>query len=96
MKQMTKDQAIAYAESGEWKKLTDEQLFLLQINQKLLCVPFGEFHRATEAILDRPVYTHEFAHPELLLQEHGGAPSPTLDEIIDIIPAEKRIIASAD
>ncbi len=92
MNQFTEDEAIDYARSGKWKELTDEQLFLLQMCQDKLCVDFGEFHRATEAVLDRPVWTHEFASPELLMQEFYGATPPTMEEIIDMIPKEKLIV----
>jgi hypothetical protein len=30
---------------------------------------YYDFHKAMEARLDRPVFTHEFAHPDLLLAE---------------------------
>ena len=90
--QFTKEEAVAYAKSSEWKNLTDEQIFLLQMHQQFVCVDWSEFRRATEEVLGRGVYTHEFASPELLLQEHEGAPAPTLEEIIDMIPKEKLVM----
>jgi len=30
---------------------------------------FSEFHKATEKALQRPVWTHEFAKPNILIQE---------------------------
>jgi hypothetical protein len=54
---------------------------------------FGRFHEAIEAVLKRPVFTHEFAYRENIVKEYlGEKPMPTLDEIIELIPAEKRII----
>ena len=57
---------------------------------------FGDFHSGVEKLLGRPVWTHEFAFsrdPGGLQEEAlGRAPKRTLQEIMDLIPAEKRII----
>lgn len=91
--QMTKDEAIAFSKSGRWKDLTDDQLFRLQMSQEKLCVPFSEFHRAAEAALNRPIFTHEFAYPDRLWEEyHGLRDKATLDDILDLLPADKTIV----
>ena len=47
--------------SAEWWNLfTDTEAAYLQFNQKKLCMPFREFHRRAEVLLNRPIYTHEF------------------------------------
>ena len=56
-------------------------------------MPFSVFHEAVEKVLDRPVWTHEFALPERLRAEMLGERSaPTFKEILDLIPAEKKIV----
>lgn len=92
-KQLTKEQAIALYNSKEWENWTPEQMVRFQLFQRKLCVPFHEFHKAIEIVLKRSVWTHEFANCQDLMREYlGQSPAPTFDEIIDMIPAEKRII----
>lgn len=93
MKQFTKEQAIAYYDAQEWKKLSDHERAAFQLTQPLLCMPFPEFHRALESALSRPVWTHEFADPDRLLKELLGlTPKPSQAEIFSLIPEEKRLI----
>ena len=93
MKQLTKEQAIAMAESGAWKDWTDEQIVRFQLFQNRLCMDFSRFHEAMGNVLDRPVYTHEFAYPDKLKEEYLGVKEkPSMEEIINLIPEEKRII----
>lgn len=46
MKQLTEEQAIAFAESEVWKDWDYGQIARFQFEQELLCVPFGVFHEA--------------------------------------------------
>lgn len=57
---MTKEQAIALAESGFWKTMTHREIATFQLFEPLLCMPFEVFHEAIEKTLGRPVWTHEF------------------------------------
>jgi hypothetical protein len=94
MEQLTKEQAIAFHDSGEWKTWNHEQIVRLQLFQKKLCVPFGRFHEAMEAVLGRSVWTHEFGlNYDGLVEEYlGTKQAPTMQEIIDLIPTDKRLI----
>ena len=93
MKQLTKEQAIALHDGGEWKDWTLEELGKFQLYQEKLCIPFDKYHEAVEHILGRPVWTHEFAWTDSLKAEYARRkPKPTFDEIINLIPDEKRII----
>ena len=93
VKQLTKEQAIKFAQSEVWKDMTDRQIVEFQLFQSKLCVPFGEFHRAISAVLNRDVYTHEFGDSDTLKAELlGEKEPPTLEEIINMIPAEKRLL----
>lgn len=92
MEQMTRDQAIAFAEARAWESMSKHERAELQIQQSKLCMPFDVFHEAIEDRLGRPVWTHELASPELLRQEmFGDRARPTLEEIMSMIPEEKRI-----
>lgn len=93
MKQLTKEQAIALAESGEWKDWTLEEIGKFQLYQDKLCVPFDKYHEAIEHLLGRPVWTHEFAWSDSLKAEYEKKkPPPTFREIMELIPEEKRIV----
>ena len=93
MRQFTKEQAVKIYKSGIWKDMTFKQLVDLQLFQNLLCIPFDKFHEAMEKVLNRSVWTHEFAFFEDLEKEYlGKKEKPTFEEIINLIPKEKRII----
>jgi len=94
MKQLTEKEAIKFAESKAWKDLSDKELVGFQLFQKKLCMPFSIFHEAIEKVLARPVYTHEFGlnYDGLVAEYLGKAPKPNLEDIINLIPKEKRII----
>ncbi len=94
-KQLTREQAIAIAESKVWEKWNNEQIVRFQLFQDRLCVPFSRFHEAVEKVLNRPVYTHEFGTEGVigLKKEYLGVKkAPTFEEIIDLIPKEKQLI----
>lgn len=94
-RQLSKEEAIAFCESGKWKEMSDEEVFQLQMFQDLLCVDFGRFHQATEKVLGRPVFTHEFASPKGLIDEYlGKRGKPSLEDIIGLIPRDKLIIVA--
>lgn len=93
MKQLTKEQAIAFAESEVYESWTPRQIVDFQLFQKRLCMPFDVFHGAIEKVLNRPVYTHEFAFIDNIRKEYlGDKPAPTLEEIVELIPKEKRMV----
>ncbi len=94
--QLTKEQAIELAENEAWKDMNFRQRAEFQILQDKLCMPFDVFHEAVEETLGRPVYTHEFGlnHDGLMAELFEGKEPPNLQEIIEMIPAQKRIIIS--
>lgn len=93
MEQLTKEQAIEIAASGVWKEWTPEEVVKFQLFQKKLCMDFSHFHECMEKVLLRPVFTHEFAYVESLKEEYlGKRTAPTFEEIINLIPENKRII----
>lgn len=93
MKQLTREQAIEIAESGVWKDWSDEEVVKLQLYQDKLCMDFGRFHEATEKVLGRGVWTHEFAWPKFLREEYEGfRPKPTIEEIFNMLPKGKSFV----
>jgi len=95
MKQLTKKQAIAMANSKIWENWTDEQIVRFQLFQDRLCMPFDRFHEAMGKVLGRSIWTHEFTstnHPNLCQEYLGTKSAPTFNEIIELIPVDKRII----
>ena len=93
MQQLTEQQAIAIYESGEWENWDHEQIVRFQLFQDRLCMPFQRFHEAITKVLGRAVYTHEFAFKQKLIDEYFGiSTSPTFQEIMELIPEEKRLL----
>ena len=91
---MTKDQAIALYDSEFWMDMTYRERAEFQISERRLCMPFDVFHEAVEKTLGRPVFTHEFGmnHDGIKKEIFGEKEQPTMEEIINMIPEEKRII----
>lgn len=97
MRQLTKREAINFSKSEKWKDWTAEEITAFQLLQKRLCVPMDVFHESIEVALKRPVFTHEFADFQRLRDELlGKGKKATLQEIMALIPQEKRIIVSVD
>lgn len=94
MKQLTREQVIAFCENKCYEGMTSRQIAEFQIEQDRLCVPFGVFHKAIEEALGRPVYIYEFElnRDGLRKELRGEKESPTLEEIINLIPEDKRIL----
>lgn len=91
--QLSQEQAIAMADSGVWKDWTAEQVVRFQMFQKRLCMDFSHFHKCVQEVLGRPVFTHEFAFRDGLVKEYLGAKeTPTFEDIINLIPEEKRLV----
>jgi hypothetical protein len=94
--QLTQAQAIAFGNNRAWETMTFEERARFQLYQGRLCMPFPVFHEAITKALGRDVWTHEFARPDLLKTELAGdAPAPTMQNILDLIPAEKWIVIFA-
>jgi len=90
----TKEQAIKFAENKVWEHWSYEQIVRFQLFEDKLCMPFDVFHEAIEKVLERPIYTHEFGvNYDGIVQEYlGTGEAPTFDEILEMIPASKRLI----
>lgn len=90
---MTKEDAIKLHDSNFWEGMTEKEIATFQLFEDKLCIPFGIFHSALESCLDRPVFTHELADIERIRGEFLGSRSaPSFADILNMIPAEKRIL----
>lgn len=93
MPEITREVAVEIAKSGMWKDWTDDEVVRFQLYQDRLCMDFSRFQEATEKVLGRPVWTHEFANPENLRAEYEKKkPAPSFDEILAMIPADKLVV----
>lgn len=88
-----KQEAINLYNSGWWAGKTDRELAIFQMLTEELCMPFDRFHEALTKALGRPVWTHELGLNWQGLMEEliGGKPAPTMREIMELIPKEKRL-----
>jgi len=93
---MTRDEAISLAKTEWWKGLSDRDVVGFQLFEDKLCMDFGTFHEIIERVMGRPIFTHEFAYandPNGLKAEFLGiAPKRSLEDIINLIPEEKRVV----
>ena len=67
-----RETAIKMANQCWWEAVTPRDAVMFQINTEELCIPFDTVRTLTGQVLGRPVYTHEFARPETLLEELQG------------------------
>lgn len=66
---MTREEAVNLYNSEFWKGKTDREVAEFQLNEDRLCMPMTVFQNALSVVLDRPVFTHEFADREALIKE---------------------------
>lgn len=95
MKQISRETAIKIAESGLWEDWSDEEKVRFQLYQSRLAMPWGEFRGAVERVLGRDVWTHEYAsgNVEALRAEYESKqPTPTFEDIVNLIPADNLVI----
>ena len=95
---LTKEEAIYMSGSKWWEDKTDEQIAEFQIHEPRLCCPFEIFHKAVETWLSRPVWTHEFADPQALIDEKEGkrkAEDP-LTSLKRVAPGKPIIVVKTD
>jgi len=93
MNSIGKEAAIALAESNWWEGKSPREIVEFQLFTEELSMPFSKFHEATELALNRSVWTHEFAYIENLQSEFlGDKQPPTMADIINLIPEDKRVV----
>lgn len=92
-----KEKAIALANSKWWEGRTSREIAKFQLFTKELSMPFAVFHEALEKTLGRPIWSHELAlnFDGIAMELLGAKDAPTMEEIIGLIPEEKRILVTA-
>jgi hypothetical protein len=92
-KENIKKTKAKYGKNHWWASKDPKELFWGQINEPILIIDFGKFHEAAEKALGRPVWSHEFARPDVLIQEYQGKiPKANFADVMDKIPEGKKII----
>jgi len=89
-----KEKAVAFSKTKWWEGQSARTIALVQMKIAELCCDFPVFHTALEEALGHPVFTHEMGIPEQmehLYKELTGEAGPkTFDEVLALIPEEKR------
>jgi len=67
--QITTEKAKEIYDNYDWNYIDNLTKFLFQVSQEKLAMKFEDFWEATESVLGRPVFKHEFGKPELLIEE---------------------------
>lgn len=95
---ITMEQCQELAASKFWEGMTAREIAGFQLLTDRLCMPFPVFHEAVSAALNRKVFFHEFSenYDGLVAELCEGGPSPTVQEVLDMIPEEKRIVIQGD
>ncbi len=91
-----KEKAIALANSGWWEGRTPREIAKFQLFTDELSMPFGVFHESLEKALGRQVWIHELDlnFDGIAMELLGEKDAPTMEEIIGLIPEEKRILVA--
>lgn len=89
-----KPAAIALCDSKWWVDKTPREIAEFQLFTSELSCPFSVFHEAIESALGRGVQTLEFGlNVNGLMDElMGDGPAPTMEDILEMIPEDKRVI----
>lgn len=92
--EIPKDKAMELYESEFWKPMSYRERAVFQMFCEQLCMPFDVFHEAVTKALGRDVYTHEFGlnRDGLIAELNGTGASPTFEEVLSMIPEDKRVI----
>jgi hypothetical protein len=93
-----RERAIALNKSKWWLQRSPREIAKFQLFTAELCMPFSVFHRAVEEALGRQVWLHEFGRDAdgLVHELIGERDPPTLDEIMRLVPEEKRKVIRID
>ena len=94
---MTEEEAIKLGKSEFWKDMEYRDIAMFQMVEERLCMPFDVFHEAISKALGRDVYTHEFGlnRQGLIDELRGDAPTPSLADVMNLIPKDKLIVLVA-
>src|SRR4051794_35764754 len=78
-------------------ELTREaRVAILRSIPEVLTIPFDNLHQWVEELMGRPVWTHEFAHPEQLIEELESGSPADIGDVIGKLPRDKLAILVID
>ncbi len=93
---LTREQALALYDSRFWESLAYVERARFQLSEERLCMPFEVFIEAVERVLGRSVSVGELIDSRGLLAELTGEQQPLdVDELLSLVPAEKRMLLAA-
>ncbi len=93
---LTREQALALYDSRFWESLAYVERARFQLSEERLCMPFEVFIEAVERALGRSVRVGELIDSRGLLAELTGEQQPLdVDELLSLVPAEKRMLLAA-
>ena len=92
---LTREQAIALYDTAFWEGLAYVERARFQLSEPRLCMPFDVFVEAVERALGRTVTVREFLSAHRLLAELSGEAPLEVEELIEMLPEEKRILLAA-
>jgi len=69
VRKITKEEALKMYDTKWWETMSLANAAKVQLYVDLLIMPFAKFHEGAEALLGRPVWTHEFALADELRAE---------------------------
>ncbi len=92
--ELTYEQAVAMCRSRWWEGLDPRTAVLRQMSESYFIMPWMTLHEMLSKALDRPVFSHEILNLRGSLRKEllGDKPAPTIEEILALIPAERRIL----
>jgi hypothetical protein len=65
VQQLTREEAIAFADAKKWQTMSKKEIAKFQMEQRCLCMPFDVFQEAVEHTVGYPVFTHQMASPTI-------------------------------
>ena len=87
---MTEENAIKIAKTKWWKEIDDKTIVGFQLYEEKLCMDFGNFHKAVENAMKRPIFTHEFGTFGVKAMQKN-IKKISLSELLLLLPEKKRI-----
>jgi len=95
---VTEGEALALAATGWWEKASAREIASFTLRERRLCCPFSVFQEALEEALGRGVQHVELAFNwnGLEAELRGAVEPPTMQQVLDLIQPEKRVIVSLD
>jgi len=90
VRKITKEEALKMYDTKWWETMSLANAAKVQLYVDLLIMPFAKFHEGAEALLGRPVWTHEFALADELRAEvetgEGTSPADKVNRAFGVKP----------